>query len=274
MLVLLAIAAFLRFDAIAEPSLWLDEILHYELTLDTIDAPWHAWLTGVSDDRENGSLFYATQRLGLWLADGELGVRLMPALAGVAAVVVIFWVGLVASGSGRAAAVGAAVLAVSPLHVYYSREGRPYAAVMLAAAMLLWLALEERSAADGVRRRWLLGGLYAVALGTAYLGAVGAPVLASVVALAGIEWLRRRRGGHLLAAAAAGLAVVALMVPAAERLGTAIGKGKPAATTLEITGAISPQAFDRLLASFTVSGVDRGTASTFSLILLVLSTLR
>lgn len=263
-LAVLGIAAYLRFAGLGVPSLWLDEILHVERAQEAADAPWHAWLTGVSVDRENGALYYASQLLAQRLASGETAVRLMPALAGLAAVAAIFFVGLSATGSRFGAAVVAALLAVSPLHVYYAREGRPYAAVMLLAALLLLLALAPL-------RRWTHAAVYGLCIAAAYWGAVAAPVLIACAGLASFEWLRTRRYGHFVLAAVAGLVISWLLFPEVQQLsGATVATGKHAAQW-DITRPLSKLTFDRLLASLSVSGVDRGSSTGLSFVILALA---
>ncbi len=260
---ILGSAAYLRLDGLGEPSLWLDEILHVEKTQEAAGESWRSWLRGVSADRENGSLYYATQLVALQLFDGELAVRLMPALAGLATVLLIYLVTLSATGNRKVAAVASALLAVSPLHVYYSREGRPYAAVMFLAMLLLLLALEHQ-------RPWTKAAVYGVCVATAYLGALAAPLLICCAALAGFEWLRHRGYGHFLLAALTGMAIGLLLFPTVERLGTAVGTFHNTARW-EITSPLSRLTFDRLLASLSVSGTDRGTSGGLSFLFLALA---
>ncbi|MEM9293628.1 MAG: glycosyltransferase family 39 protein [Acidobacteriota bacterium] len=290
LLAILALATFLRFDGLAEPSLWLDEILHVEATEEAASQPWQTWWTGVSADRENGSLYYATQLLAQTFFDGEFGVRLAPALAGLATVAALFFVALAATGSRRVAGVAAALLAVAPLHVYYSREGRPYAAVMLIAVLLMLVAVQaHRRRATELpelpeppepslpRRRipgpWVLAA-YALCLSTAYWGAVTAPILVAFGGVAVLEWLLRRdrRGlsAHFALAAGSGLALSLLLFPTAEKLGGAVGSLNQTARW-EITNPLTATALDRLLASMTVSGLDRGTSTALSVVLLLLA---
>ena len=189
-----AVGAFLRFDLLNAPSYWLDELLGDQLTRSAALQPWWHWLTGI--DREHGPLYYATQ---LWL-DG----RGVAAVFGVLTIVVV-WFALGArddeatSDDARndtlyvpAAFAAALLLAVSPFHVYYSREARPYALLMLlTAAMLLALVREAPL--------WALGLLL---VGMLYTSAVAAPL---VVAIAATALLVRQ---WKLAAIAAGIAAL------------------------------------------------------------------
>ena len=263
LLLVFTLGAYLRFDGLGEPSLWLDEILHVGKAREAAAESWPSWLAGMSADRENGSLYYATQLLAMRFFEGELGVRLMSALAGLAGLAAIFLAGVSATGSRRVGVAAAALLAVSPLHVYYSREGRPYAAVMLMAILLLLLALEHR-------RPWTRAAAYGLCLFAAYWGALTAPLLLSCAGLAGLGWLRRRRQGHLLVAASLGLGVGLFLFPTVERLAGAAGSLDRTARW-EITEPLSRVALDRLLGSLTVSGTDRGATNGLSFLFLALA---
>src|SRR5258708_4049202 len=132
--------AVLRFGGLAVPSLWLDEILDYDVATKLSHEPFWRWLTRF--DSEHGPLFFATELAGRVSQTPEMAGRLAPALFGVAAIVVAWGAGRrVESGVGsRESEVGAGsgpisivtpvfalLLAGSPLAIYYSREARPYA---------------------------------------------------------------------------------------------------------------------------------------------------
>ncbi|HEX8151760.1 MAG TPA: hypothetical protein VF698_01485 [Thermoanaerobaculia bacterium] len=192
-----AFAAWLRFDDLHGPSFWLDEILGDQLTTQAAAQPLWRWLTGL--EREHGPLYYLTQLVvrGRWL----------PAMFGVATVALIAFVSSRAersavegspamhdehgsSGGDPSTSLGmtrsprgsfvapsalpaALLLAISPLHVYYSREARPYALVMLLTAGVLLALLQSRT-------RLAIALLVALL----YTSAVAAPVVASVAAIA------------------------------------------------------------------------------------------
>src|SRR5260370_1373359 len=141
---IIAVATFLRFSGLAVPSLWLDEILGYDLATAATRLPWWRWLTGL--DIDQGPLFFATELAGRISHSPELSARLAPALFGIATIVVAWLAAreLRVHASGTAA-VFALLLACSPLHVYYSREARPYALLMLIATGLLALLLRASS---------------------------------------------------------------------------------------------------------------------------------
>ena len=182
--------------------------------------------------------------------------------------------GLAASEKRKTAVVAAILLAASPLHVYFSREGRPYAAVMLMAGLLLLLLLERR-------RFWAIPAAYATAIATAYLGAVAAPVLLSFGFLSLSDWIWRSRQaaatgdedsagprwpGHYPLAAAVGLGIGILIFPFVQQL-----KVAEAPTEMIVTQPLSTVAMDRLLASLTISGVEWGSADFRSFLYLGLA---
>jgi hypothetical protein len=157
----IVIGTGLRFDGLGAPSYWLDEILGQQLTIEARAQPWWHWLTGL--EAEHGPLYYATQLTG-----GEFTGRLMAVLFGVAAVALL---GLVRDSH---APIAALLLAVAPLHVYYSREARPYALLILLTTLLIVALL--RDAGDVP--------LIAVLLALLYTSAVAAPVVAAAAVAA------------------------------------------------------------------------------------------
>lgn len=114
----LAFSAFVRFADLEAPGFWLDEILAVTRPEFRSRCPY----TGPLYD----TIMTAARRFG----DTEATYRAPFAAAGVASVGVMYALGatLAAPGAGLLAA---ALLAGFPAHVYYSREARPYAALVL-----------------------------------------------------------------------------------------------------------------------------------------------
>src|SRR3954470_19462972 len=77
--------AILRFSGLAIPSLWLDEILDYDVATKLTHEPLWRWLTGFAS--EHGPLFFATELAGRFAHAPEFAARFAPALFGVAAIV-------------------------------------------------------------------------------------------------------------------------------------------------------------------------------------------
>ena len=176
------LAAYLRFVHLSGPSLWLDEILHLKLGRTLFDQPPAALLMGntsLDTFSENGLLYYALQAVGQWLQPGDVGVRLVPAIGGTVTVVLMALIGH-RLGGPRLSVVAAFVLAVSPLHVYYSREGRPYYLIMALSLVLLWSLLETRSRLANTTA--YIGCVLGV-----YVGLHAVPVLLTFLALSGLQ---------------------------------------------------------------------------------------
>lgn len=192
---LLAIAAgaFLRFDGLGVPSYWLDEILGQRLTTAAASGPWWRWLAGFAE--EHGPLYYATQLAARMFGSTEAAGRLPAALLGLAAIALV-WLA-VRQRDAVAAAAAAILLAVSPLHVYYSREARPYALLMFLTAALIVILLRARSIAAAC--------LVIAAL--LYSSATAAPIVAGAlivaVAAAFLATERETRRWYLVVAGAA-----------------------------------------------------------------------
>ena len=172
--------AWLRTEGLGKNSLWLDEILNVRIIRALDEIPAYGWLIGF--ERENGPVYYALHALSLSLAGPvELAMRLPAVVAGVIAIVAIFFVSRRYTGSSRTGLVAALLLSVSPFHVYYSREGRPYALLVLLTLLALHSMLGER----GPRPIRVLIVLV-IAAGTA---ATSIPLLATVALLAAIAGL-------------------------------------------------------------------------------------
>ncbi len=128
---LILLAAFLRFVNLGHTSLWLDEI--YDLIV----------LPGATLGRlafpvdQHPPLYYLLLHYWLVLGHGELWMRLPSALAGVLSVP-LMWQAGAALGSRRAGLLAAALLALSPLQVWYAREARMYGPANLAWAAALY----------------------------------------------------------------------------------------------------------------------------------------
>jgi mannosyltransferase len=141
-LALTALAALLRFYALGHQGFWFDEAntaadIHY--------SPGE--MLGLLPQNETTPpLFYVVA--WVWARGfgfGEVALRSLPALAGVATVPVMYATGAKLVGR-RAAAVAAALTACNPFLVWYSQEFRPYAPMVLlsAAGLLAFAYARER----------------------------------------------------------------------------------------------------------------------------------
>lgn len=141
LLILILIAAFaLRLHSLADQSLWFDETA-----------------TGVSlrDARLNPQLVEAHSVIYfLMVAPSyavlpiDFGLRWPSIVAGMLSICVMYRLGKRISGE-RAGLIAAALFAISPYFIHYSREVRHYALVALLTLVTLWLALRLKP-----HRRW------------------------------------------------------------------------------------------------------------------------
>ncbi|MDQ6800106.1 MAG: hypothetical protein M3041_04635 [Acidobacteriota bacterium] len=170
-----ALGAWLRLRQISVPSFWLDEVLGYDLTTAAARQPIWRWLTIF--DLEHGPLYYAMELAGRFLRSTEASARLFPALLGIATIVVAWFAARAIRTHPSTPYVFVLLVAVSPLHVYYSREARPYALIALAAVTLLAIFLS----------RPRIGSAAAVLLAAFYTSAVTAPLVISAAIVAAIR---------------------------------------------------------------------------------------
>jgi mannosyltransferase len=129
---LIVLAAALRLATLTEQSFWYDEAF---TPVHVLHAGLGATLRAVVHHENTPPLWY----LLAWadaraLGDGALALRLPSALAGIATVPVVWAVGRELAGR-RAALIGAALVAVGPLFVWYSQEARAYGLFVLFAAL-------------------------------------------------------------------------------------------------------------------------------------------
>jgi mannosyltransferase len=199
---IVVLAAVLRFATLGTQSIWFDEAA----TWDLMRLPFGELLHQVSRHESNPPLFYVLE--WLWthvFGSREAGLRSLSALAGTLTVPVAFGIGRRLAGV-RAGLATAALVAVSPLLVWFSQEARSYALVVLLSAASLLLLLrcreDERSRALAA---WAV--VSALALATHYFAVF---VLAPQAA-----WLlwRHPRRRAALAAVGALVAVGAALLP-------------------------------------------------------------
>jgi mannosyltransferase len=233
--------AVLRFSGLAVPSLWLDEILDYDVATKLTHEPLRHWLTGFAS--EHGPLFFATELAGRIAHAPELAARFAPALFGVAAVVV----GAVLTAGTKDEERGenltfALLLAGSPLAIYYSREARPYALLILLATLMLAVFLRSSTSP----RESIL--CIAIPLLTLFTTSGAGPLLVASAITAALAFAMTRRRAFAIYAVTAIIAT-ALIPLLYRRTPANAGSGF----------RISPRFFEHLLQSFSVGAVDIAT---------------
>ncbi len=138
------LAGGLRLQGLEEQSLWSDEIYSVESSRWPLPV-----LLSVQDGHPP---LYGLILKGLdQVAPSDVNGRYVSALAGIAAVGAMLALGC-AIADRQTAVVAGLLLAISPLHVWYSREGRMYSLVALFSIVGSWLFV--RALRDGGWRSW------------------------------------------------------------------------------------------------------------------------
>ena len=163
---LVVAAAALRFATIDVQSFWFDE----SVTVHLLRLPFGDMLSRLPDTELTPPLYYVLAwPWGALFGTTELALRSLSALFGIATVPVAHLVGRELA-SRRAGLMLAALVAFNPVLVWYSQEGRPYALLVLTAALSLLFftrAVRRRRA----RELWLWVGASILALLTHYFAA-------------------------------------------------------------------------------------------------------
>jgi hypothetical protein len=148
---LVLLAALLRLATLTEQSFWYDESF---MPVHVLHTGLGATLKAVVHSENTPPLWYLLAFLDVRLfGDGALALRLPSALAGIATVPVVWAIGNELSGR-RAALIGAAVVAVDPLFLWYSQEARAYALFVLFAALAMFCFVRLLDAPSGKRAAW------------------------------------------------------------------------------------------------------------------------
>ena len=123
----------MRLARLGTPSYWLDEAIQVRTAM----AP--TFMESMLQVPLNKShLFYVIEFLVSRLSVNEWFFRMPSCLAGIAAIFVMWGLTKALYGSQRVALCAAGFLAVSPLHIQYSQEARPYALAFLLATGGVW----------------------------------------------------------------------------------------------------------------------------------------
>jgi 4-amino-4-deoxy-L-arabinose transferase-like glycosyltransferase len=196
---LVLLAAVLRLATLTEQSFWYDESF---TPVHVLHAGLGATLKAVVHSENTPPLWYLLAWLDVrLLGDGALALRLPSALAGIATVPVVWAIGKALSGR-RAALIGAAIVAVNPLFVWYSQEARAYGLFVFFAALAMLCFVRLLREPTGARAAWFaLSG--ALALLTHYFAVF--PLVPMVLLL-----LRERATRRAALPAAGALLVVGL----------------------------------------------------------------
>ncbi len=188
----------LRFGTLGVQSVWYDEAV----TAGLVRRSFAGMLSAIPGIESTPPLFWVL----LWpwtrvVGRGELGLRSLSALCGTLAIAAAYLLGRRLGGT-RAGLIAAALVAASPLLIWYSQEARAYALLSLLSLLGLIAFLDALEAPS--RRALLRWALVSVlALTTHYFALFP-------VALEAALLVRRHRGAAILPAGIVGAATLAL----------------------------------------------------------------
>ncbi len=257
---ILMLAAYLRFDSLADRSLWLDEFSTWHVSRLPLGQSliWGPELTIPPLYQFLLRLLTADPRPAEWL------LRLPAAVAGLAAVAAAWWLGRTVAGAAAGCAL-AALMACQPLQIEYSREARPYSLLVLGCVLstALWYRLvsmlekpakpDSSGSQAGSGRRT---GLWIAYVAAATLACYSHYAALFTIAAHGAWWATRSlrlRGHGLRTVPLAALAGVALLcAPLALRTWLA---GRPALRQLSWIEPAGTSAAWRMLEQIGFGGV-------------------
>lgn len=215
---LTTVAALLRFATLGVQSYHHDEVVTAGRIL---GGSFGEAMNAVGFSESAPPLYYALAWIWTQLTGtGELGLRSLSALAGVATVPVAYLIGIELRGR-RAGLMAAALVAVNPMLLWYSQEARAYSLLALFSAASLLFCV--RALRNGRRRDFTFWGIAsALALATHYFAVF--PLLAEAVLLLRRRGLRASFAGLWVAVLAAlmlaPLAIHQMSIGHAEWIGT------------------------------------------------------
>lgn len=207
LVLLLTIAGlFLRLYQLGFNSIWLDEASTLGYARKSIVDIWAATAGG----EFNPPLFYWMEHMMLIFGESEVVLRLLPALFGALTIPLFYLIGreLIDEQTGI---IAAALLVVSPFHIFYSQDARAYVPMLFFFALACWLYLLARR--RGLIMDWVLFGIAgSLAVWTHFYAIVPVGVLVLFEAVTrGREYLTKERP---FIPAVAGIAVLGItMLP-------------------------------------------------------------
>ncbi|MEN8007393.1 MAG: hypothetical protein ABFS42_10285 [Candidatus Krumholzibacteriota bacterium] len=158
------LGAVLRLYSLTGQSLWVDELLTWQMIRPGVPAGYLEQLL----DSIQGPLYMAVAWPLIRLQDSALMLRLPAALAGIVTVP-LFGLAVTRLLGGRAGRLAVLLFALNPFHVWYSQEGRGYAFLIL-FSVLMALALQPLVSRKGGYRSAVLFALATAAAVWSNLG--------------------------------------------------------------------------------------------------------
>lgn len=184
--VICTIGFIVRINGISDKVIWSDEAVSWtQARLDFADM-----IRATAQDNYpplHNIVLHAVMQM---FSDSEMALRLPSALLGTLNIVLVYALGRIL-GNAKAGLLAAALIAVSPFHIWYSQEARPYALFAFCATLFvlaIFMALRSggwRWYAMSAIAALLL--LYTHPYGPLLWGSVGAAILFCAAALPGVR---------------------------------------------------------------------------------------
>jgi uncharacterized membrane protein len=228
---LFACGSILRFYRLGSNSLWIDEYATLRISLlpfaeifaenlrnNSFEPPVHFWLT------------HGIVRI---LGGSEAAIRLPSSIAGGLTIPVVWLIARDLTGDLKTAHWSAALLALNPLHLWYSQEARPYALLVLVACIAIYFLVQAMGGSGP--RGWIGFTVFTILAVFTHLVGLLLLVVAWGWCLAAVK--RRQLARPLLGASALVLGCAApLLISIALATAQTPGTGSPARpiTGLEI----------------------------------------
>jgi hypothetical protein len=183
--VILLVALALRIPGLGE-SLWFDELWSTRIMLGSLSRVLHTALNDFHPAGYHVVGFIWIQLFG----DSELSIRTIPLLSGLGGVLLTCelarrW------GTPRAGIIAGLLVAITPVHIWYSQEARSYALLSVMILIAVWA--RSHLSRDDSGNRWFA--LYVVSMGIAlslHYYALAFAAIYVVVDLLGTNPFRRR----------------------------------------------------------------------------------
>lgn len=204
--VLTFVGGALRLWRLDHQSLWLDEVL----TVLNSKTSLFLLLTDPAVDPNIPPLYYLLIHFILPFGQSEVLLRLPSVMVGTLSIPILYevvrrWAG------GRAALISAGVLTLSPFHVWYSQEARPYGLLLFLALASLWFLQNLLGRPDS---KSLAAGFLVCAAGAFYTHTVALPFLGVLGLYVLLVTPRRDLAGRAWLA----VILILLLAPAVYRL--------------------------------------------------------
>lgn len=209
-LLLIAAAASVRLVQLGQDSFWLDEAYSHWFSAQT----WHTIWVDVTSYDFHPPLYFSLLKIWRVFGETEFALRALSVLAATATVPFVYLIGrqtLPGRDGVLAGVIAAALFVVSPLHIDYAQQARPYTLLTLSVAISLaggaWLAAHP----EAMRRPWLDVRRFAANLRVGpYAGETAFPAwCALIVGTAGALWFHNTALVFGVALAVSGLWIAA-----------------------------------------------------------------